>query len=67
MRNFGGAITAGAIFIMGSIAAWITHVVWIVDKLASDHGATGGQMVLGGLGAIMPPIGVIHGVILWLS
>lgn len=47
--------------------AWATHVVWIIAKLASDHGATVGQMVLGGLGAFMPPIGVIHGVMIWLG
>jgi len=48
-------------------AAWITHVVWIVKALASSSGATMGQMVLGGLGAFMPPIGVVHGIILWFS
>lgn len=50
-----------------SIAAWVTHVAWIITKLSSDQGATVSQMVLGGLGAFMPPVGVIHGCILWFS
>lgn len=62
-----GAALAWITFAAGLMAAWGTHVIWIVTKLASDHGATGGQMVLGALGALMPPVGIIHGVILWLS
>lgn len=47
--------------------AWATHVIWIIRVLASSSGATVGQMVLGGLGAFMPPIGVIHGIMIWLG
>jgi hypothetical protein len=49
------------------LAAWITHIVWIIQKLASDAGATFGQMALGAIGAFMPPVGVIHGVMIWLG
>jgi hypothetical protein len=49
------------------VAAWITHVVWIIKALASAAGATVGQMVLGALGAFMPPIGVIHGFMIWFG
>jgi hypothetical protein len=61
-----GAIAIGAL-VLTTIAAWITHVVWIIKALMSDAGATGGQMVLGVIGAFMPPIGVIHGFVLWFS
>jgi hypothetical protein len=57
----------GLAVILGSIAAWVTHIVWIVKALASEQGATVGQMVLGALGAFMPPVGVIHGLIIWFS
>jgi hypothetical protein len=49
------------------VVAWITHVVWIIGKLASDHGATVGQMVLGAIGAFMPPVGIVHGFMIWFG
>lgn len=55
----------GLIFALASIAAWITHIVWVIQTLASDKGATLGQMALGAIGAFMPPVGVIHGVMIW--
>lgn len=47
--------------------AWATHVVWIISTLASDVGATFGQIALGVIGAFMPPVGVIHGVMVWFG
>lgn len=49
------------------VAAWLTHIVWIVKALASDGGATFGQIALGVIGAFMPPVGVVHGIIIWVS
>lgn len=64
----GAAIGLGFIvFGIMCFLAWATHVVWIIAKLASNQGATVGQMVLGGLGAFMPPVGIIHGVMIWLG
>lgn len=60
-------IIAIVAFVMTCAAAWITHVVWIIKVLASAAGATFGQIALGVLGAFLPPIGVIHGLILWFS
>lgn len=54
-------------FFLSVAAAWVTHIVWIIKALSSDAGATAGQIVLGVLGAFIPPIGVIHGLILWFS
>jgi hypothetical protein len=54
-------------FALTSIAAYITHVVWAIMKLGGDNGATVGQIVLAGIGAFMPPIGVIHGVMIWFG
>lgn len=59
------AILSGIAFCIACCAAWATHVIWIIGKLASDQGATVGQMVLGSIGAFMPPVGVIHGFMIW--
>ncbi len=48
-------------------AAWVTHFVWVIRKLAGDAGVTVGQMVLGALGAFVPPIGILHGYMIWLG
>lgn len=52
---------------LSCLVAWITHVVWIIGTLASDAGATVGQIALGGIGAFMPPVGVIHGFMVWFG
>lgn len=48
-------------------ASWITHVVWVIRCLASSEGVTGGQAVLGVAGTLFPPIGVVHGYLIWFS
>lgn len=53
--------------IFACVAAWATHVIWVIGKLASDAGATAGQIVLGAVGAFMPPVGVIHGFMIWFG
>ena len=58
-----GVVFAGLIL----LAAWLTHVIWVIRVLSSDAGATVGQAALGIIGAFMPPIGVIHGLVLWFS
>lgn len=60
----------GSILIISGItclAAWFTHIIWIVAKLAGNVGATAGQMVLGAIGAFIPPVGAIHGVMIWFG
>lgn len=58
---------AGIGFVVACIAAWVTHLIWVIGALASDAGATIGQMVLGGIGAFMPPVGVVHGFMIWFG
>lgn len=53
--------------IVGAIAAWLTHIVWMIQTLMSPAGVTFGQIILGLLGLSIPPIGALHGLILWLS
>lgn len=59
------ALLGACAFLLSAIAAWFTHVGWIVMTLASDKGATVGQIILGVLGAFVPPVGSIHGYIIW--
>lgn len=61
------AILVTFMLFLGSIGAWITHVIWAIKTLASDAGITFGQIVLAVLGTFVPPVGVIHGVIIWFS
>jgi len=49
------------------VYAWVTHIIWVISALASDAGATGGQITLGIIGAFMPPVGVIHGAMIWFG
>lgn len=53
--------------VVAGFAAWATHLVWIIAALSSAAGATAGQMVLGAIGSFMPPVGVVHGVMIWLG
>lgn len=48
-------------------AAYLTHLVWAVSTLMSEHAATAGQIVLSIAGTLLPPLGLLHGVVLWFS
>ncbi len=63
----GFAAFAFICFFAACAGAWATHVVWTIRTLAGDAGVTVGQAVLGVIGAFMPPVGVVHGFILWFS
>lgn len=54
-------------FAVSCFGAWITHLVWVIGKLASDQGVTVGQVALGVIGAFMPPVGVVHGFMIWFG
>lgn len=49
-----------------TLGAWITHVVWAVKLMMSSTAIiTGGKMALIILGILVPPVGMVHGWILW--
>ena len=50
-----------------AFAAWITHVMGVIGKLAGDTGITLGQLMLAVLGTLVPPIGVLHGIMIWFG
>lgn len=54
-------------FVLTGFAAWVTHIVWVLGKITGSAAVTGGEMGIAVLGAFVPPIGAIHGVILWFS
>lgn len=62
-----GAAISILTVVFASMAAWITHVAWIITALAAPAGATWGQIALGAIGAFMPPVGVIHGFMIWFG
>jgi len=50
------------LFIVSAIAAYITHIVWAIDILTGA--ATDSQIVIALIG-LFPPVGVIHGYMIW--
>lgn len=57
MQTFFGGLAIVSV-ILGSIAAWITHVVACIKA---------GAMLLLIIGIVVPPIGLIHGVMVWFG
>lgn len=53
--------------IVAPVLAWITHIGWVITKLAGDAGVTAGQIALGIIGTLMPPVGIIHGFMIWFG
>ena len=47
----------------GSLAAYVTHIVWLVSAAE----LTGSAIALLIVGIFIAPVGVIHGVALWLG
>ncbi len=58
-------LTGIGLFIL-SVAAWLTHVIWWVKLMMNEQMDTFGEWALAIIGLFFPPIGVIHGIILWL-
>lgn len=50
---------------IAAVAAWVTHVIWWVNLVIANELDTLGEAVLAIIGTIAPPIGVIHGLIIW--
>lgn len=59
------AIFAAFSFVISLSAAWITHVVWWINLMMNEQLDTLGEAVLAILGTLCPPVGVIHGFIIW--
>jgi len=64
---FEGATVIFAVFILLSIPAWITHVFVTIKALLSDETVGVGYGALLGLGVFVPPVGVLHGWMIWLG
>ena len=62
-----GLFAFGMAMALTAFAAWVTHVIWVIGKLAGDVGVTLGQVALAILGTFVPPIGVLHGIMIWLG
>lgn len=64
--GLGGALVALA-FMLTVFAAYITHLVWSIKLLMAAAAPVWNQVVLAILGSFVPPVGVIHGLVLWFS
>lgn len=54
-------------FALTAIAAWVTHVFWVIGTLSAEKGVTFGQAALGVIGTFVPPVGVLHGFYIWFT
>lgn len=61
------ALMAVISIVLGSLAAWGTHIFWVIKTLASPAGITVGQAILGVIGTFVPPVGVVHGIMIWMG
>ena len=70
--------TAGlgtGLFTIAAIGSYGTHLWWSVKMLSTMTSAPGaeyvgpniGQLAIGGVGTFMPPVGMIHGVMIWFG
>lgn len=57
----------GGLLGMAAILAWLTHIVWSIRILVSDVSPTMGKVAMAVIGAIVPPVGVLHGFLIWLG
>lgn len=64
-----GVTAAAFVFWLSVVSAYITHLIWSISLLVSDAALNTavGKIVLAVLGVIVPPIGVIHGVMVWFG
>ena len=58
-------------YAIGLLAAFAltysTHIVWSLRLLTADAAAPIGKYVIAGIGAFLPPIGAVHGVMIWFG
>lgn len=55
-----------AVPVVTAISAFIRHCWWSLSLLMSDAPLTAGKALLAGIGIFMPPIGMLHGIWLWV-
>lgn len=60
------AALAAILFWLSIAAGYITHWVWAIKLLAGDAVVPTAKIVLAVLG-ILPPVGVIHGWLIWFG
>lgn len=48
-------------------AAFVTHLVWTIKLLMGGAALAGGQVALMLIGIVLPPIGILHGYVLWFT
>jgi len=52
--------------VLACIFAWGTHIWWLISS-ALAGAATASHVVLGILGLVFPPFGIVHGVMIWFG
>lgn len=63
--GFWSLTAASAAAILATVAAYITHLFWIISLLMSDVSVPAGKVIIAIVGLLVPPLGCVHGFWLW--
>ena len=66
-KVFVGAGVATLLAWVTVVAAYVTHLSWTILMLMGDVVRPANKIVLALIGAVVPPFGALHGVLLWFS
>ena len=61
------SIVAVFAMIVSMIAAYVTHIAWLITGAMNGEIDTIGEGALGVMGTLFPPIGTIHGFVIWFT
>lgn len=64
MKELSAGLLLIAIF-LSPVAAYFTHLYWTVTTLFGEGVVEAKEIALMAFGVFMPPIGVIHGFVIW--
>lgn len=62
-----GAIVGALALLAATLGAWLTHIIVAINALVSDAAVSVGYGFLLVAGAIIPPVGMIHGWGVWIG
>ena len=64
--NFFVGLSA-AVFWVTAMAAYATHLFWAIGYLLNTPEPMIGKVAIAIVGALAPPLGMIHGVMIWMG
>lgn len=50
---------------VAAITGWVNHIIWSITTVLGEIPMTINEAVIAVVGAVVPPLGAIHGIYLW--